>query len=56
MSTTADEELIDLSEDTSLKLNFNCKKLTQFWLSNKRVQLFLLKLEGTAPFFIFVHL
>jgi hypothetical protein len=33
ISTKADEELIDLSEDTSLKLNFNCRKLTQFWLS-----------------------
>jgi hypothetical protein len=33
ISTKADEELIDLSEDTSLKLNFNCTKLTQFWLS-----------------------
>jgi hypothetical protein len=31
--TKADEELIDLSEDTSLKLNFNRRKLTQFWLS-----------------------
>jgi hypothetical protein len=29
----SDEELIDLSEDTSLKLNFNRIKLTQFWLS-----------------------
>jgi hypothetical protein len=30
ISTKADEELIDLSEDTSLKLNFNRRKLTQF--------------------------
>jgi hypothetical protein len=29
--TKADEELVDLSEDTSLKLNFNSIKLTQFW-------------------------
>jgi hypothetical protein len=41
ISTKADEELIDLSEDTSIKLNFDRRKLTQFWLS---VQLFLLKL------------
>jgi hypothetical protein len=33
ISTKADEELIDLSEDISLKLNFNRRKLTQFWLS-----------------------
>jgi hypothetical protein len=32
ISTKADEEFIDLSEDTSLKLNFNRSKLTQFWL------------------------
>jgi hypothetical protein len=29
----SDEELIDLSEETSLKLNFNRRKLTQVWLS-----------------------
>jgi hypothetical protein len=28
ISTKADEQLIDLSEDTSLKLNFNRRKLT----------------------------
>jgi hypothetical protein len=33
ISTKADEKLIDLSEDISLKLNFNGRKLTQFWLS-----------------------
>jgi tRNA A37 threonylcarbamoyltransferase TsaD len=33
ISTKADAELIDLSEDTSLKLNFNRRKFTQFWLS-----------------------
>ncbi|XP_066465575.1 zinc finger BED domain-containing protein 5-like [Tiliqua scincoides] len=33
ISTKADEELIDLSKDTSSKLNFNRRKLTQFWLS-----------------------
>jgi hypothetical protein len=33
ISTKADGELVDLSEDTSLKLNFNRRKLTQFWLS-----------------------
>jgi hypothetical protein len=33
ISTKADEELIDVSEDTSLKLNFNRIKLAQFWLS-----------------------
>jgi hypothetical protein len=32
ISTKADEELIDLSEDT-LELNFNRRKLAQFWLS-----------------------
>jgi hypothetical protein len=29
----SDDELIDLSKDTSLKLNFNRRKWTQFWLS-----------------------
>jgi hypothetical protein len=29
----SNEELIDLSEDASLKLNFNLRILTQFWLS-----------------------
>lgn len=33
MSMMADEELIDLSEDTSLKMNFDRKKLIPFWLS-----------------------
>lgn len=33
ISIKADEELIDLSEDTQLKLNFNRRKLIQFWLS-----------------------
>jgi hypothetical protein len=33
ISTKVDEDLIDLSEDTSLKLNFNRRKLAQFWLS-----------------------
>ena len=33
MSTKADEELIDLSEDSALKMNFNTKKLAQFRLS-----------------------
>ena len=33
ISTKADEELIDLSEDSSLKMNFSTKKLAQFWLS-----------------------
>jgi hypothetical protein len=33
ISTKANEELIDLSVGTSLKLNFNRRKLTQFWLS-----------------------
>ena len=33
ISTKADEELIDLSEDSALKMNFNTKKLAQFWLS-----------------------
>jgi hypothetical protein len=33
LSSKADEELIDLSENTLLKLNFNRSKLTQFWLS-----------------------
>jgi hypothetical protein len=31
--TKADEELVDLSEDTSLRMNFDGKNLTQFWLS-----------------------
>ena len=33
ISTKADEELTDLSEDSALKMNFNTKKLAQFWLS-----------------------
>jgi hypothetical protein len=33
ISTKAEEEFIDLSEDTPLKLIFNRRKLTQFWLS-----------------------
>jgi hypothetical protein len=33
ISTEAGQELIDLSEDTSLKRDFNRRKLTQFWLS-----------------------
>ncbi|XP_066480661.1 zinc finger BED domain-containing protein 5-like [Tiliqua scincoides] len=33
ISAKADEELIDLSENTLLKLNFNRRQLTQFWLS-----------------------
>ncbi|KRX34324.1 hypothetical protein T05_15246 [Trichinella murrelli] len=33
ISTKADEELIDLSEDFSFKVSFDRKTLTQFWLS-----------------------
>lgn len=33
MSIKSSEELIDLSEDTSLKNSFNRKQLTKFWLS-----------------------
>lgn len=33
MSIKASEELIDLSEDTSLQNTFNRKQLTKFWLS-----------------------
>ena len=33
ISTKADEELIDLSEDSSLKMNFSRTKLVQFWVS-----------------------
>lgn len=33
ISLKADEELVDLSKDTASKLNFNCRKLTHFWLS-----------------------
>jgi hypothetical protein len=33
ISTKADEVFIDLSEGTSLKLDLNGRKLTQFWLS-----------------------
>ena len=32
-STKAEEQLFDLSEDTLLKMDFNNKKLIQFWLS-----------------------
>ncbi|KRY36248.1 Zinc finger BED domain-containing protein 5 [Trichinella spiralis] len=33
ISTKGDEELIDLSEDSSFKVSFDRKTLTQFWLS-----------------------
>ena len=33
ISTKADEELFDLSEDSSLKMNFNTRKLIEFWVS-----------------------
>ncbi|KRY08607.1 Zinc finger BED domain-containing protein 5 [Trichinella patagoniensis] len=33
ISTKADEELIDLSEDYSFKMSFDRKRLIQFWLS-----------------------
>ena len=33
ISTKADEELIDLSEDVSLEMNFSTRKLVQFWVS-----------------------
>ncbi|KRY21071.1 Zinc finger BED domain-containing protein 5 [Trichinella patagoniensis] len=32
-STVANKELIDLSEDTVLKMNFNRNKLTLFWMN-----------------------
>ena len=32
ISTKADEELIDLSEDSFLEMNFNTRKLVQFWV------------------------
>ena len=33
LSAKADEELIDLSEDSSLEMNFSTRKLVQFWVS-----------------------
>ncbi|KRZ06237.1 Zinc finger BED domain-containing protein 5 [Trichinella zimbabwensis] len=33
ISAMANEELIDVSEDTVLKMNFNLNKLIQFWLN-----------------------
>ena len=33
ISIKADEELINLSEDTSLEMNFSTRKLVQFWVS-----------------------
>ena len=33
MSTKASEELIDLSEDISLRNSSNCKQFSKFWLS-----------------------
>ena len=33
ISTKAEEELIDISEDTSLKLKFSRNNLIKFWLS-----------------------
>jgi hypothetical protein len=42
ISRRTDEELVDLSEDTSLKINFNRKKIdSSGCLFNKRIQLFL---------------
>lgn len=34
--TKADEELIDLSEDSSLKLQFSRNNVIQFWLSSQQ--------------------
>lgn len=36
ISTKADEELIDISEDTSLKLKFSRNNLIEFWLSTQQ--------------------
>ncbi|XP_013793863.1 protein FAM200A-like [Limulus polyphemus] len=36
ISTKAEEELFDLSEDASLKMNFNSRKLIQFWVSVRK--------------------
>ena len=33
ISTKADKELIDLSEDFSFEMNFSTRKLVQFWVS-----------------------
>ena len=33
ISTKADEEIINLSEDSSLEMNFSRRKLVQFWVS-----------------------
>ena len=33
ISTKADEEFIDLSEDSFLEMNFSTRKLEQFWVS-----------------------
>lgn len=54
--TKADEELIDISEDKSLKLKFNCNNLIQFWLLVQQTCLFLSAeaLKDTAPFLIFI--
>jgi len=35
ISTKADEELIDLSEDSSLKLQFSHNNVIPFWLSSQ---------------------
>ena len=35
ISTKADEELIDLFEDSSLEMNFSTRKLVQYWVSHQ---------------------
>jgi len=37
ISTKADEELIDLSENSSLKLQFSRNNVIQFWLSSQQI-------------------
>lgn len=39
ISTRADEELIELSEDSAVKFNFDPRKLLQFWLSMQNTHL-----------------
>nr|XP_022921070.1 zinc finger BED domain-containing protein 5-like [Onthophagus taurus] len=52
LSLKASEELIDLSEDTSLKTTFNRKQLTKFWLSlaDTHPCLFDEAMKGLVPF------
>ena len=52
ISTNADEELIDLSEDSFSEMNFSRRKLVQFWVSLQTLYLLISTeaLESLMPF------